>query len=89
MSNYIKGAKIAIKSRKLLKNWANSILKYARKNPEIFLKCKDNSVIKVSRNMFANTLSLYYEGKIINCSIILSSFMLMEILIGYRLMKYL
>ncbi|WOE50992.1 FkbM family methyltransferase [Sulfuracidifex metallicus] len=68
MSNYIKRAKIAIKSRKLLKNWANSILKYARKNPEILLKCKDNSVIKVSRNMFANILSLYYEGKIINCS---------------------
>jgi len=68
MSNYIKRAKIAIKSRKLLKNWTISILKYAFKNPEILLKCKDNSVIKVSRDEFANILSLYYEGKIINCS---------------------
>jgi len=68
MSDYIKRAKIAIKSRKLLKNWTISILKYALKNPEILLKCKDNSVIKVSRDEFAKILSLYYEGKIINCS---------------------
>jgi hypothetical protein len=68
MSGYIKRAKIAIKSRKLLKNWTISILKYAFENPEIRLKCYDNSVIKVSRKEFARILSLYYEGKIINCS---------------------
>jgi hypothetical protein len=84
MSNYIKRAKIAIKSRKLLKNWTISILKYAFKNPEIFLKCKDDGVIKVSRDEFANILSLYYEGKIIIAQIILLGFMLMEILIGYQ-----
>jgi hypothetical protein len=59
MSNYIKKTKIAIKSRKLLKNQTISILKYAPKNPEILLKYKDNSVIKVFRGEFANILSLY------------------------------
>jgi hypothetical protein len=68
MRDYIKRAKIAIKSRKLLKNWIISITKYALKNHEIPLKCKDNSVIKVSRDEFVKILSLYYEGKIINCT---------------------
>jgi hypothetical protein len=68
MGNYIKRAKIVIKSRKLLKNWTTSILKYALRNPEISPKCQDNSVIKLSREEFARILSLYYEGKIINCS---------------------
>lgn len=68
MINYIEKAKIAIKSRNLLKNWEIAIIKYALKNPVILLKCKDNSTIKVRRDIFGNLLLLYYEGKIINCS---------------------
>jgi len=45
-----------------------SSLKYALKNPEILFKCKDDGVIKVSRDEFLRILSLYYEGKIINCT---------------------
>jgi len=60
MSKYIKMAKIAIKSRKLLKNWTICILEYAFKNPEILLKWKDSGVIKVSRDELAKISSLYY-----------------------------
>ncbi|WP_231112327.1 FkbM family methyltransferase [Stygiolobus azoricus] len=68
MSNFITRAKIVIKSRKLLKNWISSIFSYIRKNPEILLKCKDNSTIKVNREAFRTILVLYYKGNITNCS---------------------
>lgn len=68
MTSYIEKAKIVIKSRNLLKNWKTSIIRYALKDSEIVLKCKDNSTIKVRRDVFKDILLSYYEGKIVNCS---------------------